>query len=389
MPRAWGSLAERDGKWYARVRIDGRRTWRLLRTKDGLPCATRKEAEPAIERLRERLEDAPRRRRTATLGATWTRWLEPWLDEEYAAVLKTRLTPHGAAQAESYLRKFATWVRREFHDPPMHEVGRAAADRWCVHFMEAGYRASYLRRVVNVLRKAWRDAAERGFVVLNPWVGAPIPRIAETHVPWISPVKLRALCRKVDRRERAFVTLVAETGLRPSEALALRRRDDVDLAAGVVHVRGGKTPAARRTVPLTPRAVRVIRALREREDGLLLRPRCKQTTLDRLKVACSHVHLPPLNLRHLRHVYASHLVVAGTPPTVVAALLGHADGGKLVLRLYGRWYPPDAQQRAVEVLAAFRATRAARGGSRATRRRPSGRGARDRTASERPSASVR
>lgn len=368
--RTWGSLYERDGAWYARVRIGGRRTMRLLLNEDETPCRKRKHAEPALERLRVKLaaEDAILSGRRARLGE--------WLDVEYAQIIRARLTEHAADQAESYLIRFAKWSG----NPYMDQVSRGDVERFCAHFVAPkeeqglGYKASYLRRFVNVLRRAWRDAITRGFVHNNPWSKAPVPRIQETVVPWVEPTDLAKLCEEVNEFQRPLVSLLAETGLRVGEAVALRR-EDVDLRSKVLRVRRGKTKAAARTIPLTPKALAIVDRLPERDDGLVFEPRATYATLNALKSACRRVKIPELTLHQLRHVYASHLVQSGCPPTVVAALLGHADGGALVLRLYGRWYPADAQSRAVAAMTEFRSTRVSESESQATRGRRRGRGA--------------
>ena len=373
--RSWGSIVLRDGRAYAQLTIDGRRTMRLLRLADErTPCPDDlDEAERAMERLRRRLEaeDAMERGAKARLGE--------WLDHEYADLLRGRLTPHAADQAEAYIARFADWTVDRFGaEPHMHEITRADVERWCAEFVAPkddggrGHRPSYLRRVVNVLRKAWNDALARGFVAENPWRKAPIPRIQATHVPWVSPEDLARLVAAVDAPHRPVIALIAETGLRPSEALALRV-EDVERGRGVLHVRSGKTPSSRRSVPLTPGAAAILKKLAPRKDGRLFAAKTPHKAQIALVNACLHEKLPPLTPRSLRHVYASHLVVAGTPPTVVAALLGHADGGALVLRLYGRWFPMDATTQATARLAAFRATRGTPPSRRGTRGRSSGR----------------
>jgi integrase len=361
-PDALRRVYWRNGKAYARPWIDGKRTWRLLRDEEGEPFTKRRAgaAARALEDLRDELkrpafdEAAPPRR--AHLGE--------WLDDEYARIMRARLaTQHSYDQAAAYIVLFAAWLEASRGNAWIDTVTRPDVQRFCAAFLAGELRtlgsgpckASYLRRVVNVLRRTWNDAIERGLAHTNPWRKAPIPRIEETHVPWIAPLDLAALYDEVHRTQRDLVVLVGETGLRPSEALALRR-EDVDLERAVLHVRRGKTRGSRRTVPLTGRAIALLKSLPKRVDGLVLRPRDTQVTHRVLKTACAHRSLPPLTLRSLRHAYASHLVVAGTPPTVVAALLGHVDGGALVLRLYGRWFPQDAQARAVAGLAAFRST---------------------------------
>lgn len=381
--RAWGCIVWRDGKAYGKVRLGGTRTMRLLRhdDEDGTPVTDALDAEPAMERLRQELAAA------RDIRAGVRAHLGEWLDIEYSAILAARLkSEHSALQAEAYLVRFAGWLdERHGARTMMDALTRADVDVWCAEFLADGYKASYLRRIVNALRRAWNDALVRGFVDENPWSSPPIPRIPDTYVPWVEPKDLRAICAAVTEFQRPLVTLIAETGLAVGEALGLRR-EDVDLRRGVLHVREGKTPYRPRTVPLTARAAAAVRSLPSRKDGRLLAPRSSQGVCVAIGNACDHLKLPPVTTHQLRHVYGSHLVVAGTPPTVVASLLGHANA-KMVLTLYGRWYPPDAQSRATEALAAFRSRRGPGRASRATPGRPGAPAVRGRGARRGPSAS--
>ena len=59
--------------------------------------------------------------------------------------------------------------------------------------------------------------------------------------------------------------------------------------------------------------------------------------------ACAAFHdetVRGVRLHDLRHQFASHLVRARVPFPTVARLLGHADGGALVAKRYGRWPTP-------------------------------------------------
>jgi len=376
----WGSIVERGGQFYAQVRIGGKRTMRLLRLEDGRAAVTRAEdAEPAIERLRAQLGAAEdiAGGRSVGLGA--------WLDEEYADVLASRLVPHAAEQAEAYLVRFWAWATSRLGDGArMDQVTRGDAEAFIADFLggrvpatpanraaKARYKASYARRIVNTLRRAWSDAEARGMVRTNVWSRMRLPRVEETVVPWVAPEDLARLLRAAPPRWRPVLELLAGTGLRISEASALRW-SDVDLERGILHVRAGKTRGSRRSVPVGGALLEDLRRRGRRVRGdTVVQPGSAQAAIDGLRRACHRADLPRLTLHQLRHVYASHLVVAGTPPTVVAALLGHVDGGVLVLRLYGRWYPADAQARAVERLVSFRATAGTPRASPGTARRSS------------------
>jgi integrase len=57
---------------------------------------------------------------------------------------------------------------------------------------------------------------------------------------------------------RDAAILAVDTGLRPNSELFPLRWADVDLTAGVLHVRQGKTDSAQRSLPLTPRVTEVL-----------------------------------------------------------------------------------------------------------------------------------
>ena len=383
--RGWGSIVFRNGRAYAAITIDGKRTMRVLRDErgDAIP-ADLPLAEEAIERLRRKI------RVEQDLDGGERARLGDWIDAEYSAILRSRLTPQSAHQAEQYLVRFAEWAEQSIGEGVfMEDVQRAHAERFVADFLAGrtappiwradrpraksrAYGPAYVRRFVNVLSRAWSDARERGYVTKNPWSRLRLPRVPETTVPWVEPRDLERILDATTEFQRPYLRFLAWTGLRVGEAEQLRR-DDVDLDRATLHVRHGKTRGSRRSVPLTPETVALLQGQPVREDGLLWEPRERHGSLHALSRACHHLKLPPLTLHQLRHVYASHLVVAGAPPTVVASLLGHVDGGALVLRLYGRWFPADAQQRAVASMAAFRATRGTAPSTSGTRAPPSGR----------------
>jgi integrase len=159
-----------------------------------------------------------------------------------------------------------------------------------------------------------------------------------------------------------LVTILAMTGMRIGEALALRWRD-LDLRAGtikvnrtLVEIRGQfsfqepKSNASRREVGIPQEAVDVLRALRSRIRGLPHPERLvftdsrggplRRSNLIRrdwhplLKLA----NLPKTGIHSLRHSHATQLLAAGANPRAVADRLGHSRAS-LVLDVYGHVLP--------------------------------------------------
>jgi integrase/recombinase XerD len=134
-------------------------------------------------------------------------------------------------------------------------------------------------------------------------------------------------------RYRVLLTTIYATGLRLSEALALRAAD-IDSKRMVVRVRQGKGKKDR-YVPLPPALLDLLREhwRRERLRDLLFPhlsdpsrpadPTGVQRYLQRLvaKAGLTKKVTP----KTLRHCYATHLIEQGTSTRVVQVLLGHSN----------------------------------------------------------------
>lgn len=134
-------------------------------------------------------------------------------------------------------------------------------------------------------------------------------------------------------RYRVLLTTIYATGLRLSEALALRAAD-IDSKRMVVRVRQGKGKKDR-YVPLPPKLLEMLREHWRREhlrDLLFPRPadpsrRASPTTVQKYmqRFAAKAGLTKKITPKTLRHCYATHLIEQGTSTRVVQVLLGHAN----------------------------------------------------------------
>lgn len=137
-----------------------------------------------------------------------------------------------------------------------------------------------------------------------------------------------ALLDQVTARHRAALVILEETGLRIGE---LRRATwgDVDLRLDRIRVRGTKTAAAARWIPLTPRIRALLEASCPLEDRRHDRPLVtvvEQTLRGAMDRACRDAGITHYSPHDLRHRYISLLVHAGTPIPIVKLVVGHTRG---------------------------------------------------------------
>ena len=218
----------------------------------------------------------------------------------------------------------------------------------------AGKSSSMFNKAVDTVRRMLDMAVDAGAIHANPLVDRRGLKAKDTpHKPQLpETAKLHAIFEEMESiggrgvETSIFCQFLAFTGCRKSEAAAVRWQD-VDTARGIIRVRGTKTEAAAREVPLSKAARDLMERIMQRRlkaatvaiDGKpqvnlsspVLAVREAQNSLSR---ACAKVGVPRLTHHDLRDAFATTCIEAGVDIPTVAAWLGHADGGALLMRVY-------------------------------------------------------
>jgi integrase len=219
-----------------------------------------------------------------------------------------------------------------------------------------GLAPSTVQRIFVVLRLAFDGAVRDGVIARNPAAGVKQPSIERSEAHHLEPAEVVALLEQAQgTRYHALLRLIATTGLRKGEALALTW-DDIDLEQGALHVRGTlarangqltvtppKTALSRRTLPLAPAEVELLTVHRlaqaaERTNagpawfdaGFVFttengRPMDPRNVLRAMTTAATKAGLQDVNVHTLRHSAATAWLEAGVNIKAVSTLLGHAD----------------------------------------------------------------
>jgi integrase len=243
---------------------------------------------------------------------------------------------------------------------------RAVHDGDVVRFLrslgEKGLSIDRINKMRRALFSIFSVAVRRHLADDNPVAFTDaLPREDEPEVNPFSAEDAKAVIEAVSGQERALITVLIGSGLRPSEALGLRR-SNVDFDSRKIHVRKAKTAlgeAGRRgdgnlKTKRSRRSVDmegiVAEALNEQIKRVQLRsnfvfPNAKGGPMDahnfvnrRWKQILKSAGVEYRTLYQCRHTFARLLLDRGLEVQYIADQLGHRDL-QMLIRHYGRWMP--------------------------------------------------
>ncbi len=321
-------------------------------------------------------------------------YLEVWLQGQ-------RLSPSTLA---SYRKNIRLHVDPYLGATPVARLTGAAVDAWMRQLETSGradgtggLSARTVRYIFTILRSALSDAVRHGGLAVNPTDRSTPPSPSEARPPEMQAWTAAELNRFLSWAEGQDPDLamgwrlLAATGMRRGEALALRWRDvDLDAArlqirrsVGVVKAKGagqelveGPTKTGQsRVVDLdadTVAALEEYRSLRGRISPDLVRhtalvlgaldsgyrhperySRTFAAQVQRARKSLGAEQLPRIRLHDLRHTHATLLLAAGEPVKVVSERLGHANA-TITLTVYQHVHPGMGRQAADRFAALLR-----------------------------------
>ena len=365
--RGEGSIFKlKDGRYRCQVRYRDASGQRHTLTKS---ARTKLEAREALAALREKAAKG--------LGPLSDQTLAEYLDEWHEQrVAKGLIRSRTAEMERRNVRRISSVIGAE----KLEDLDRAHVYR-LLDALDAGELAGKVRTIQQIrgtLSRALKAAVARGRLQYNPAADLDHSALTGAAKPsrrFFTPEELRAILKAVDEPRQGdtvpdhqFATLVhvlAHSGLRVGEALALRWQD-VDYAASSIHVRGTlveghgvpyrgapKTATALRTVRLPAAILERLKAHRRQQgktrslEGLVFTSqhgrslRISNLIRRRWHLVLDELGIARCGFHSLRHSHASMLIArAGVDPVTVAERLGHADPG-ITLRIYA--HPDEAR----------------------------------------------
>ena len=261
-----------------------------------------------------------------------------------------------------YRRELRVWVLPQWGDVALKDITTVRIQHWYVSLAEgkapyggergcgSALSASSIRSVGKIVLGSILDVAvENRWIDANPVAKAKVPhnRAVQRRI-YLAPQEIKVIAGQMDEANATAVYLLAYTGLRIGEALALRC-GDVDLSRNRINVlRTQSVDAGSRLVETLPKGnrtrvvpipsqllPRVKTLLEDRgpEDYLLRGPRGgrQSTTNWRNRVWAPALRdagmqdIEGLVIHSLRHTYASLAIKAGADVKTLQAVLGHAS----------------------------------------------------------------
>jgi len=223
------------------------------------------------------------------------------------------------------------------------------------------------RKVQQVVHKMLAVAVRSEWIVRNPADGIPMPGAeVQREVRILTNDEVEKLAHAVPFRYRALVLMLADTGARPGEVIALKVKNlngSVRISEATVEVKGKKitgTPKTRGSIRNVPISPRLRAALRNHHDAgfanrfdpesyVFTSEGGTQVSRSNLRnrvlvPAAERVGIEGFTTYDLRHTAISLWLLRGLTPWEVSKMVGHTTVGMIEQR-YGHLYEGELQKK--------------------------------------------
>jgi integrase len=328
------------GKWFYRKKVklpDGKRV-----DISGTPSRNTKEAAEQAERAHiDRVlkpESVPVKKEVPTYeewfwgpdasapepnGLFWTQWVVGNKNKPSECLTKVSIF-------QNHLRTFFGQMR-------LDRISANKVADFRARLVAADLSEKRINNICAVLSKSMRWAEECELIERAPRIR--FYRVEQPEIEFYDfgeYARLLEAAAKIGARWYAGVCLAGEAGLRVGEVKAIRWREDIDLVARTVTVNqqvlrgvfGTPKGRTRRTIPMTDRLYRALKAISTVREGLLLRRADGGALTDShahelLYRTCRGAGLPERGWHVLRHSLATHAAMFGINPWLLQVWLGH------------------------------------------------------------------
>ena len=343
--RGEGSIYRRkDGRWVGQYEVNGKRRYVYGRTRKEV-------AEKLNKAIAERDAGLVFDAKNLSVGE----YLDSWLD-----TIRGTLAPNTVRRHEELTR---IHIKPALGKAKLSKLDPLRVQSCYRSKLDEGLSAATVVKIHSTLSKSLKQAVRWRLIPLNVCESVTPPRIARTEIAPLDARQIKALLKAAEGTDlHALWVLLATTGLRIGEALALRW-NDLDPEARTLRVNRTvfrnvlsqpKTQSSRRTIKLSGLAMGALRQHPRTADLIFCTGSGKPINVSNLRnrswkrlLGCAG--LPPSTRLHdIRHSTATLLLSRGVPVKVVSEMLGHAGVG-ITLSVYAHVLP-DMQDEAAKAM---------------------------------------
>jgi len=344
-------LWRRGGKWYMHTRVSGEKSARRV------PLAA-----TTLEVAKAEMADVRKQKGGEGLPDTGLRPL--FLD--YAdGYLKFHTSANSGKKPRTVAREGHSLVhwKKSIGNVRLDKITKPMIAGFVKGRLEAGATPRTANLDVIVLRNVLKQAQEEGLIRRLPMEGLKPRKVTTPVRQLLTPDQFQKLCEAAEncgkngRQLADYVRLLAYSGARRDEALALRW-EHVDFQKRQLRI-GADGLSKNSTERYVDFNAELETHLKEMEiqrvpdsDWLFPSPRrgendrAAKTLRESFKLARENCELGWVGFHDLRHFFISLAVMAGIDTRTVADWVGHKDGGVLIGKVYAHLLPDHRRQMA-------------------------------------------
>lgn len=335
------AIRKRNGIWHYRFKLDGREysgTTGLADTARNAIKARQVEAEHRQALSEGRIP--ARRLVVREFEAAATEFLV-WAQNEY------RAHPNSHRRIATSL----TSAREFFKTRPVSTIYEGEIEAYKVwRGTEHQVRDITIRHDLHALSTFFKYAIKQKWTRENPIRNVKIPSDGDAvRIHVITPEEEHEYFSRAAKNQNLYdlALLMRNQGMRPEEILSLRK-SDIDLQRGVLHVRSGKSKAARRTLDLTAESQSIL-ARRSQAPSVWIFPSSRRSGAHLVRMNGAHDQACAgtsgrrrldFVLYDFRHTFATRMAQAGVDLATLAAILGHNS-----IRIVQKYVHPTAEHK--------------------------------------------
>ncbi len=317
--------------------------------------AWREDAKPAVRKNAMR----------APTSTTLREAADAWLEGARAGLIRPTRSgePYKPSAIRNYEQGLRLRVLPELAPRKLSDLTRSDLQDFVDSLIAKGITAPTIEATIVPVRAIYRRALlrpETGIVV-NPTVGLELPAARGGRDRIAPPDECAQLLAVLPAGARALWATAMYAGLRRGELMALRV-EDIDLAAGIIHVRRGWDRYTGEITPKSGRArkVPIAGVLRDYLDEHLLSlewseglvfgvnavsPFMVATVIYQADRAWKAAGLQRITLHECRHTFASLMIAAGVNAKALSTYMGHTTIA-ITMDRYGHLMPGNEDEAA-------------------------------------------